>query len=324
MKKIIIGISISIFLLLWAFWGVEWNLIGKSLGQVRWVYIFIYLMILLALQAIRSIRWQILLSPLLRVEQNVLFPITSVGFLAILYFPVRSGELVRPYLLSQQKNISLSAALATIVLERILDLVTILVFIIFTAFSAQLPKWVLGAGYLAAALVLVILTFMALFILKESLVMKIFQKIFKPFSSRITERINNFILSFNRGAHILFNWRVMISSFIASIALWGGVAISNYMMFYAFSLSLPFLAALVLVVIIDLGLFIPAAPGFVGSFQFFCTAGLALFGVQKESALSYSILTHALQLLMVTALGLIFLPAMKMKGFLMKKKNSHS
>ena len=93
-------------------------------------------------------------------------------------------------------------------------------------------------------------------------------------------------------------------------------------MFFAFSFPLPLAAAFVLVIIVNLGLMIPAAPGFVGSFQFFCVISLALFGVGREEALSFSILSHILQLLFVAALGLVFLPTMKISRFTLKKNLS--
>jgi uncharacterized membrane protein YbhN (UPF0104 family) len=91
-------------------------------------------------------------------------------------------------------------------------------------------------------------------------------------------------------------------------------------LFFAFSFPLSLIAAFVLVIIVDLGLMIPSAPGFVGSFQFLFIIGLAIFGVGREQALSFSILSHALQLLFVAAPGLIFLPMMKIPGFTLGKR----
>ena len=93
-------------------------------------------------------------------------------------------------------------------------------------------------------------------------------------------------------------------------------------MFFVFSFPLSLAAAFVLVIIVNLGLMIPAAPGFVGSFQFLCVISLALFGIGREEALGFSILSHILQLLFVAALGLFFLPAMKISRFALTKKLS--
>ena len=132
----------------------------------------------------------------------------------------------------------------------------------------------------------------------------------------------NFFRSFSQGARILVDWQVMAKAFIFSLLLWGVVAILNYIMFFAFSFPLSLAAVFVLVIIVNLGLMISAAPGFVGSFQFLCVISLAFFGVGREEALGFSILSHILQLLFVAALGLFFLPTMKISRFALTKKLS--
>jgi hypothetical protein len=163
-----------------------------------------------------------------------------------------------------------------------------------------------------------IFSLLYLMISKGSLMLKISEGILRPFSSRALDWSRNFIISSSHGARVLFHWRVMILAFIFSMVLWTVMVLCNYIMFFAFSFTLSLVAAFALVIIVDLGLMIPAAPGFAGSFQFLCVIALAIFGVGREEALSFSILSHALQLLFVVALGVIFLPMMKIPGFTWK------
>ncbi len=315
MKKTVFGIGISSLLILWVLRGVEWDLVWSSFGKVRWSYMILYFLVLFVNQSLRSFRWEILLRPLLRIGQKTLFPVTSVGQMVLLLLPARTGELGRPYLLSQKQPIAMSAALATIVVERILDVITILVFIIFVSFSDVLPPWVTQAGYIAMALMAGILSCLFLLIIKDQWVAQTAERILSPFSQRVVDRIRNFILSFSQGARILTHWRVMLAAFLFSLGLWGSAALLNYVMFFAFALPLSLIAALVLVITVDLGLMIPAAPGFVGSFQFLHVVTLALFGIGREEALSLSLLAHILQILFVIGLGSCFLPMMKIPGF---------
>jgi uncharacterized protein (TIRG00374 family) len=323
MKKTILGVIISLLLVLWLFWGLDWGLVWASFKKVRWPYIFLYLSVLFILQFLRSFRWELLLRPLLGVGQKELFPITSVGFMALLILPARGGEFARPYLLSQKKPIPMSALLATIVVERIFDVLSILVFIITVSLLAELPGWVNSAGYIAMALIAVILFFLFLMIAKERAMVRMTERVLGLFSQRILEMGRNFVQSFSRGARILGHWRVMIKVFISSLVLWTVVALLNYIMFFAFSFSLPLVAAFCLVIIMALGLMIPAAPGFVGSYQFLCVISLAFFGIGREEALSFSILSHILQMLFVVGLGLVFLPMMKISGFSFGKGRSY-
>lgn len=319
MKKAIIGIVISSFLLVWTFWGIDWSLLRASFYKIRWPYILPYIFVLFVIQLLRSFRWGLLLRPLRPVGQKALFQITSIGFLAIAILPARTGELARPYLLSKKEKIPMNSALATIVVERLMDVITILVFLIFVSFSAELPKWVIGAGYIAMGLIGSIFVILFLMIAKEPVLMIIVRKVLRPFPDRIFEFAKNFITSFSQGARILFHGRMMAIAFVYSIILWSAMAFCNYIMFFAFSFSLSIVAAFVLVIIVDLGLMIPAAPGFVGSFHFLFVISLAIFGVAREQALSFSIISHALQMLFVVTLGLAFLPMMKIPEISFRK-----
>jgi uncharacterized membrane protein YbhN (UPF0104 family) len=81
-----------------------------------------------------------------------------------------------------------------------------------------------------------------------------------------------------------------------------------YLLFLAFSLTLPVAAAFVVMIILIIGIAIPTAPGFIGNWHYFCILGLGLFGIPKTDALSFAIVYHALSMGIVIVLGLIFLP----------------
>jgi uncharacterized protein (TIRG00374 family) len=115
----------------------------------------------------------------------------------------------------------------------------------------------------------------------------------------------------------------MANALLFSLALWSGFALLNYIMLLAFSFPLSMTAAYVLVIIANLGVMIPSAPGFVGSYEFFCVVSLAIFGIGREEALSFSILSHILQILFVAGMGLAFIPMMKISGFSFGKGRSY-
>ncbi len=320
MKKVIVGVGISLFLAGWVLWGVEWSLMWACAGKIRWWYIIPYFVLLLIIQTLRSLRWEILLQPLIRVGQSALFPINAVGLFAVMFFPVRSGELVRPYLLSQRNPISMSTALATIVVERVLDIVSILIFIVAVSLSFDLPKWVSAAAAIAGGLIAAIIVFLFLMIRKRPVLMRLSEKVLRPFPSRVLQFFQNFIVSFSEGARILAHWKTMLYGLAFSLLMWALVGFLNYIMFFAFSFPLSLSAAFIVLIIVDLGLMIPAAPGYVGSFQFLYVVSLALFGIGREEALSFSILSHVVQILFVLVLGLIFLPMIKISGFSLRGK----
>jgi uncharacterized protein (TIRG00374 family) len=78
--------------------------------------------VLVLTQIIRSVRWGVILSPIKPINQRILFPITAVGFLAIIVVPMRLGEIVRPYLISAKQSVPVVSGIATILIERAMDL----------------------------------------------------------------------------------------------------------------------------------------------------------------------------------------------------------
>ena len=128
------GIIIGIVLLVFSFYGMDFQSVVDGLKSIRTVYLLPIIVIALAVQSLRSYRWGVLLRPLGTIDQLTLFSVTSVGFFAIAAFPARIGELARPYLISNRSGIPMASALATVVVERIIDTLAILAFLILAGF----------------------------------------------------------------------------------------------------------------------------------------------------------------------------------------------
>src|SRR5436190_6291375 len=75
----------------------------------------------------RTIRWRYLLEPLGPTTFRNAFRTTVIGFAALSILPARAGDLLRPYLLARREQLSAPAAFATVIMERVLDLVAVLV-----------------------------------------------------------------------------------------------------------------------------------------------------------------------------------------------------
>ena len=86
---------------------------------------------------LRSLRWQYLLAPIGHTHFGNAFRATVVGFAASFLLPARAGEVIRPYLLARREGLPGTAAFATIILERLLDLVTVLLLFAFFVFTAD-------------------------------------------------------------------------------------------------------------------------------------------------------------------------------------------
>jgi uncharacterized protein (TIRG00374 family) len=308
MKKLIIGILLSALLIYLSVRGIDLKAVMEGFQKIDYRYLYPIILLIVVMQIIRSVRWGILLSPLEIVGQFSLFSVTSVGFLAIVAIPARLGELARPYLITKKSRIKMSSAVGTIFVERVFDGLTVFTIFMVTLVLTPLPAWLVRSSMIFLALTLVIMVFMILLIFQREACLKIMNPMIARLPDRFARTINDLIHHFIDGFQILTNLKHLLSVVLLSILFWACDIATIYLMLLSFNIHLPIIAVCVILVILMIGIAIPAGPGFVGNWHFFCILGLGLYGVPKTEALSFAIIYHFLSMGIIILLGLIFLP----------------
>ena len=98
---------------------------ARSNGR-GWICWCVALGVVAATYWARAVRWRYLLAPIGPTRFRTVFRTTVIGFAALGLLPARAGDVLRPYLLARQEGLSLSSTFATIVIERVLDLIAVL------------------------------------------------------------------------------------------------------------------------------------------------------------------------------------------------------
>lgn len=207
MKRFIIGLLISGLLSYFAFKGVDWTILKESLTQMDYRYLLSVIPLNLLIQWMRSYRWGLILKPIKALDQGTLFSITSVGLMGGILLPARTGEFLRSHLISQQKQVDLRLALATVVVERVLDGLTIMGFFVWVILFIPLPPWVHRAGYLCLAVFLSALSLLIFAVKWKEGTLNLVRSLTKVFPRRTQNAIHAFIYSFTQGLQILPNWK---------------------------------------------------------------------------------------------------------------------
>lgn len=130
-KKIIFisGILISI-ICSWLFARkIEWAHLNKAFREANYIYIIPTIMIIFLSHYLRAVRWSGLIAPIKRVSILNLFSATMIGFMANSILPARVGEIIRPIVIARKENIKITTSFATVVMERIFDVLSIIVFV---------------------------------------------------------------------------------------------------------------------------------------------------------------------------------------------------
>jgi hypothetical protein len=307
-KKLIFGIVLGIVLIYFSVRGIDFNETLLHLKKIHLGYAALSLFLLVLMQALRSYRWGVILQPMAKIDQLTLFSVTSVGFLAISAIPARIGELARPYLISKKSPIKMSSAFGTIVVERVLDSLSVLTITIAVLLLQDLPSWMIKSGILFFAITMLIIAFIIVLVWQRETAVKIIDRILQLLPGKLAQKGMSVIHHFIDGFQVITDVKRLLYLLFLSAAVWIVDAAVIYSMFLAFSFDLPIVAAFVVMVILIAGIAIPTAPGFIGNWHYACILGLGLFGIAKPEAFSFALVYHFLSMLVVIILGVSFLP----------------
>ena len=305
--------------LLWVFFRqADWGLIASNLARAdyRWVGAASLLTLLVMVQ--RGWRWGYLLRPIKSIGFGPLVACTFMGWAFTTLLPGRVGEVARPVLLGRREGISKSAAFATVVLERLFDVLVVLLILAVYLLFFPLPPVLDGEGAailagmrasgIAALAVLVVIVLVLVASQAwprrtDALIVRVLAWIPGGFGQRLVPVSRKFMEGFAG----IKEPRLVVAIVLQSIAIWANVVLTYYLLFFAFDIPAPAYAVLPLVVIVVVGVMVPT-PAAVGSFHAAARIGLAtLWGVPNELAISYAIISHAMAFIPVTIIGLVLL-----------------
>jgi len=312
------GIGLSA-LLLWIFLReADFAAVGAELrgAEYRWVVLGAALSV--ATIGYRALRWHYLLLPIRSVALWPLASCTFMGWAFTSLLPGRLGEVARPVLLGRREGISKTATFATIVLERLFDLLAVLVILVVYLLAFPLPASIEGEGAavmaamrLSGVVALAVLLVAMAFVVGTQLWPRRVDAVMAAVAGRLPGRLGDKLLPIGRrfleGLTGIREPRLLAAIVLHSLGIWFVVLISYYLMFNAFDIRLPFYATMPLVVLLVIGVMVPT-PGAVGSFHAAAQIGLAtLWGVPNDQAISYAIVTHAAVFVPITLIGILLL-----------------
>jgi uncharacterized membrane protein YbhN (UPF0104 family) len=277
---------------------------------------------------LRSIRWQYLLEPIGATSFGNAFRTTMIGFAATFVLPARAGELLRPYLLARREGFSATAAFATIVLERVLDLLTVVLLLaVFMTFFDSGPTAGAGAVYsavraggLVGGLTGVGLL-AAMFALagRPDAVSQAALKLERVLPGRAAHVIARLAGLFAQGLGVARDPTRLAVSLAWSLPLWLSIAFGIWTTSRAFHIDLPFAGSFLIIALLVVGVSVPT-PGGVGGFhEAYRLGATAFYGVPNDRAVGAAIVLHAISFVPVTIVGLLYFVN---EGFTLKSMSS--
>ncbi len=318
--RIAVSLVLMVALLALFLWNVNFKEVGQALESASLGWLLLAGCLAILSYWLRAVRIILLLRPVGRVRHTTAVLSTSVGYAAMSLLPARMGDLIRPVIISRRDALPLSAALASILTERLFDMWTIIVgFLLFSLAPPtmdlssealhildmlELTGWIVGIGVVAGSLAL-----LGLFRYQDRFVRVLTWPV-RRFVPRWEGHFEAFFNHFLEGLKVIQRPRDLLLTLGASILVWWTIYFQMKYTLLAFGIQLPLRASYLLVMLSVAGLAIPT-PGGAGGFHWAIQKGLtAFFGVELNLATGIAIAYHALCFVPITIIGLFCLPVL--------------
>ncbi len=308
--KFVAGILISLLCLYLAFRKVDFGEMWQAARTANYWYMAPVLAIIFLSHYLRSLRWRYLLVPLSRIDTFSLFSSLMIGYAANLIMPAHLGEFLRAYVLSKKRQIPLSPVFATIVVERIIDIFSLLVLMLLAFFVYPFPEWLVKSGYIMLACAFGLLAFLVFLKMLTPRAIAIVDIVLSPLPEKFAEKIGSVIERFASGIMPLKRWHDYVTVGILSVIIWACYGIVFFFCLHAFDFAKPYnltwSVSLVLLVVTTIAVVVPSSPGYVGTYHYLCQIALAMFGVPAGPALSFATVVHGANFFPALIAGLLF------------------
>ncbi len=294
--------------------NTDFRVVGAEMARARLDLVVLAVVVTGLTYVLRAMRWQYLLQPIGRVRLSVALKTTIIGFGASALLPARAGELLRPYLLARKEGLSVTATFATIIVERLLDTITVvllfasylLVFDTGMADATTFHQVKLG-GAAAAGVCVVVLVVLFFLGGHPGTLDRLTLGLTKVLPERLSDRAAKLVRTFAEGLTIVRQPRRLATAIALSLPLWLSIAFGIWLVTRAFHIAMPFTGAFVIVALLVVGVAVPT-PGAVGGFHYFYRLGAtAFFAAPNDRAVGAALVLHAVSFVPVAIAGLVLL-----------------
>ena len=308
-----LGLGFSAFIIYLLSKKINFNVALENLKGISILGVVLLISTYLSTFFIRALRWKLMFDDK-SVSYFTCLNSLVIGFAGNNFLPARGGELLRMEYFKRQSSINRITTLSSIFIEKILDG---LVLVSFLLIVANLDENLITNEWIKRLILFSTLLFSFFLILII---------IFRKFGNRLIKFLQSSKKFIQSLAHLLrkvqdstsfLRWnKNTLFIFLLSILVWLIEGFVFVFALYIFQLNeFALVAGYLSLVIVNFGILIPSSPGYFGVFQGMTILSLLLFGVNKEMALSISILVHLCQYVPVTLWGVFYIIKSSISGF---------
>jgi len=283
--------------------GVDWGRVWRTIAAAQWRYLAAAAALTTFSFFLRALRWRILLNTETWFSVGTVFWANMAGYLGNNFLPARAGELIRTVLISNRSSLSKTYVLTTALSERLMDVIALVLWSSLVLMGVNpKPRWmqdlsrtlamIAGAG--AVAIILLPHT--------GGLVETLLKRI--PLPEGLRNRLLRLAEQILLGMRAFHNWGRFTGFVLLTVVIWVSDAVGVMAGARALGLTVSFRVALLLLAGLGLGSALPSTPGYVGIYQFVAVTVLTPFGIGRDEALAYILVSQATASVVMLALGL--------------------
>jgi uncharacterized protein (TIRG00374 family) len=311
--------TILAFALLWWFLrGVDLHAVWTQVRSAHLGLLAFAVGCILLTYVTRVVRWRYLLAPVGPTRFRTALRTTVIGFAALSVLPARVGDLLRPYLLARQEGLEPSATVATVVMERVLDLLAVLVllalYVWLLADPAAMPSGaarelsiVKATAAISAVATVTLIVIMWVLATHPERIGGFVLVAGRVLPRRVVERFARFARLFSGGFAATRSPRHFVLAIAWSFAVWLAIAAEAWAVTRAFGIAMPFAGSYLIQALLVLGVAVPTPAG-VGSYHAAYRYGMTtFFGAPESQAVGAAIVLHAISFVPIVFVGVLFM-----------------
>lgn len=308
--RLVLGLAISVVFLYFAMRGISWHELWDLFRQANYLYLIPAFFLLILINWVRAYRWRLLMYPHGHLSLLRVFHIVNIGYSFNNVFPAKAGEVVRAYLVGRVIPGGIGQAISTLLIERLLDVLSVVILLVFLIPFVSLPEAVAKGGLLFGSVAIggtIVLLILSRF--GEQGIEWLWR-----FVGRVPlighPKVKVALRNLLEGFGVLRVSRLLPGVLLSSALVWLGYAAFNYLLMAVFRMTeLSFLAAALVLCATGLSMVVPSTAGAIGVFEWAAMQALAVYGVGESRAFGYAFGLHAFTNVTLILFGLVGLVA---------------
>jgi hypothetical protein len=308
---------------LFVYWFVhklDWSEVWREVSTANWARLGLAVSLFVGTYFVRVLRWRALLEPMARTSLKGLFQATVVGFSALFVMGRAAEMIIRPAMLSLKERVHPSASYATVMIERVFDMVMVVFFfainLVFFEYvptdrdATRLFGWIKVTGVVLLVIAVAGIYGLSVFRSRRAGVLNYLELRLGWLPRHALKGLMSLLRHISEALGVLHDARGLAVTVSYTVLMWLMVALAHLLVVRAFGIPygyVPFTGAVFVMGLSMLGSVVPTPGGATGPFHTATAAALAFLGVSQSKAASVAIVLHLVIFAPASLFGLYYL-----------------